>query len=345
MCADFVKWPKIVNGETVFSWVTRGLAKGIFERPDVLREIVNESYRSWDLATDPGSTWPTRSSIDFEFDMHGGLISALSEIYDVPIAQLQPQFRSTGRPLTKLPFRNLYCEDCFRDSFLAHRFPVWKQEWCYATACYCAVHFQALKAPADIPTVERRMWDCYLDSIWRTRQSVTLSDRYTAIMALKAWAWMDKLFAKDSQVAQSVLILYKLLLCKRTWHARGGVAAAGFGQPRKAVCRLNLGLADRMEYGMHSSNGTQRGGALFLIGWLAGIYSKKDLEGAARGDMRIRRTLPHSPQSLGSLSAQVCMDAAEGSYISNELTPLRGLGVSGVDSFIKGLQNSILLLR
>jgi hypothetical protein len=68
MCADFVKWPKIINGETIFSWVTRGLAKGTFERPDVLREILNESYRSWDLATDPGSTWPTRSSIDFEFD-------------------------------------------------------------------------------------------------------------------------------------------------------------------------------------------------------------------------------------------------------------------------------------
>lgn len=337
--------PKIFTGETILSWVSRGLSLGNLENPHLFRKVVENACQYG--RPEPGAIpeWPVNFKGDLEFDDASELFSLLSDTYGMPAAVLGCHFRGNGLLLTKFPFRNLSCEDCLAHSFVVHKFPVWRKDWCYVTTGYCPMHFRALTSPRSNPSCDRRMWDCYLDMLWRGRSPVISEDKRLALLALKAQVWVQKITIRCGLESDALYSLYGLLLSRRTFNSAEGIAASGFGYSKRSPYRGKLDLHDRLDFGMHTADGAQRGGALLLIGWLFDLYPDKDVEGAIRGNRKVRRTLPRSPELLGTLASRVCSTREEGVLMINRMLPLNELGSRGFADFLNAFKVAAAALR
>lgn len=328
--------PSVVCGETVFSWAARGLSLRYIESPHLFRNIINKLFTFSGGAFEYTPNWFLERS-DEEFGRSSTLMCLASELYGTTLSMCYRYFGSDSHLLTILPFRTLACEDCLATSVQLKGFPVWHKEWCYVTAAYCSLHLRELRSPSNLPPVERRMWDCYLNSLQRGRQAVTLDNKRVALMVLRGRSWFVRASSYNQVISDALLKLYSLLLSRRTLWAPEGIAGAGFGQPQRLICRQELGLFERLEYGLHSSDGLQRGGALVLIGWLAGIYTEQDIIRIRGCDKRYRCSLPDNPKLLGIIALLVCTSKEERTYISNALSPLRELRLARFDAFLEGV--------
>ncbi|MHC2148922.1 hypothetical protein [Pseudomonas sp. 210_17 TE3656] len=337
--------PKVIMGETMLSWVFRGLSLGWLKDPHLFRKVIQKNYSLEFSEAGLVPEWPLSVSPDLEFDNLSGLAPIFCDTYRVSTEVLGNYFGDNGLLLTTLRYRNLSCEDCLTYGFFTYRFPVWKKEWCYVTSAYCPIHLKPLKAPAALPPVERRMWDCYLYALRRGRIPVTSEEKWLAILALKAQSWIQKRTIHDSEESEALHVLYGLFLSKRTIHAAEGVAASGFGHPRRSLYRGKLDLQCRLEFGMHSADGTQRGGALLLLGWIVGLFPTKDIEGAIRGNRMIRRSLPRNPRMLGTLAARVCTTKQEGELITKMMLPLKTINSESFHEFWNGFDVAVSSLR
>lgn len=173
---------------------------------------------------------------------------------------------------------------------------------------------------------------------------MSVFDRRMAGMIIRVQRWIQGFAIENPQVTQSVQGLYALLLSKRTIYAPQGLAAAGFGWHQKVVCRMNLSIQDRLEFGVNDSDAHQRSGALLLIGWLTGLISEYELAYVAKGDFRARRTVPCSLELLGRLATQV-RHQAEADYVHQLLASLQYLNSNKISAFLKGVQAGMRAVR
>ncbi len=338
--------PKIVMGETFLSWVCRGLSLGQLYNTHLIRSLIKQ-HSTPELAEVGGvPEWPGAHVPDLEFDDSGELKSLLYEAYkEETAARFDCYFGSSGLPLTQIRYRTLSCEDCLAHSFFSFRFPVWKKDWCYLTSAYCAEHHRLLTSPPTLPPMQSRMWDCYLHNLWRGRSQANSEEKRLALLVGKAQGWIQNRIASIPAESDVLHTLYGVLLSRRTLSAAEGVAASGFGYPPRSPYRWPLDVNNRLEFGMHSANGAQRGGAMLLMGWLLDLYSDKDIENAIRGNRMVRRSLPKSPRMLGSLAARICTNRAEGQLVAHQLQALKTYGTDNIAEFMTGFHAVLSTLR
>jgi hypothetical protein len=340
-----VDYPKIITGETVLSWACRGLSLGLLKNPHLFRAAIQEYATPQPVDVGAIPEWPESLSLDLEFDESSELISLFHESYTESPAVIGHYFSDSGLPLTRLRYRTLSCEDCLAHSFFSFRYPVWKKDWCYLTSAYCPVHHRALACPPTLPAVENRMWDCYLHILWRGRSPVKPEDKRIAILATKAQAWIQKRALTHPSDSDGLHHLYGVLLSRRTLFAPEGVAASGFGHPPSSPYRWKLDIKARLDFGMNSANGAQRGGAMLMMGWLLDLYPAKDIDNAIRGNRMVRRSLPINPRTLGSLAARVCTTKEEGELVAHQLQALRKYETKNIAEFLAGLNAVLSSLR
>ncbi len=336
---------KIILGETILSWVNRGLSLDCLREPHLFREAIRKSVTA--EYCDPGevSKWPVVSDSDLEFDESSLLLSLCSNAYNISVKVLRLYFGSRRLPLTKLPYRSLSCEDCLSQSFINTRFPVWKKDWCYLTSAYCPIHFKALRSPPTLPSIESRMWECYLHTLKLERSPATYEQKRLALLAVKAQSWLQARALSHPSESEGLHILYGLFLSRRTLYAVEGVAASGFAHPPRSPYRRHLDVQDRLDFGMHSSDGSQRGGALLLMGWLLEIFQAADINGAIRSNRMVRRALPKDSRMLGFLAARVFMTREEGEFVARKLQPLKDYKVGSMCDFLDALDVGVKSLK
>lgn len=339
------RWHKIIAGETILSWVCRGISSGKLKSPHLFRSIIQKHSAPESIDAGAIPQWPQPFDSDPEFDESSYLISLLCEIYNEPVGSVNGYFRKSSLPLTNLRYRILSCEECLAKSFLSYRFPVWKKDWCYLTSAYCTEHHKLLTCPPVLPPIASRMWDCYLSNLSRGVSPVKADDKRLALLAGKAQAWIQRRAQIHPSESDALHALYGVFLSKRTLPAVEGVAASGFGHPPRAPYRWPLSMQDRLSFGMNSASGIQRGGAMLLIGWLLEIYPAKDIHNAIRGNRMVRRSLPTHPRTLGSLAGRICTTREEGEMLVNQLQALREYQTHNIAEFMTGLKAMLLSMK
>lgn len=336
---------KIILGETILSWVNRGLSLGCLSEPHLFREAIRKSVTAEYCEPGEVSKWPIILVSDIEFDESSQLLSLCSDVYNISNKVLRLYFGSRRLPLTKLPYRSLSCEDCLSHSFISTRFPLWKKDWCYLTSAYCPIHLKALRSPPALPSIESRMWECYLHILKLERSPATYEEKRLALLAVKAQSWVQARALSHPSESEALHILYGLFLSRRTLYAVEGVAASGFAHPPGSPYRRHLNVQDRLNFGMHSSDGAQRGGALLLMGWLLELFQASDINGAIRCNRMVRRALPKNSRILGFLAARVFMTREEGEFVARKLQPLKDYKVGSMCDFLDALNVGVESLK
>jgi hypothetical protein len=150
--------------------------------------------------------------------------------------------------------------------------------------------------------------------------------------------WIESLIP-GQELTEGVEALYGLLLAKRTAFAPGGIASVGFSRAQQVLCRLNLDLHERIEYGLNDSDPYQRMGALLLIGWLSGMVSPAEIVYLGHHDHCVRRTLPPSPQQLGRM-VTLTLSAEEVMVVREKLVKLGEISSTLMSSFLEGFDEA-----
>lgn len=333
--------PRFILGETLLSWVMRGLAHNRLQNPHLFREAINQGF-SKPRRVVPGfvEPWPFPAFEDIEFDSDSELFKVMNATYGTDVVFLKRVFASRQSALLHIHYRHSYCYSCLVESMVNTGFPVWRQSWCYTTSAYCVAHKRALMRPRDTFTPETRIWDAYLYSTGERPVNDSLFDRRIAGVTIRVQQWVESL-SPGKSVTEGIETLYGLLLAKRTAFAPGGVASAGFSRSRRTLCRAKLDLDERIEYGLNDSHPYQRMGALLLVGWLSGMVSQAEIAYLGRYDHCVRRTLPSSPQQLAHLIT-IMLGAEEMGYFRGKLAKLEAVSSNSMSSFLEGLDGAVL---
>jgi hypothetical protein len=166
----------------------------------------------------------------------------------------------------------------------------------------------------------------------------SLFDRRIAGITIRVQQWIESLVVGHA-LNEGVETLYGLLLAKRTAFAPGGIASVGFSRAQQIVCRLNLDLHERIEYGLNDSDPYQRMGALLLIGWLSGMVSPTEIVYLGHHDHCVSRTLPPSPQQLGRM-VTLNLSAEEVMVVREKLVKLGEISSTMMSSFLEGFDEA-----
>ena len=333
------KPPRFILGETLLSWVMRCLGQNKLRNPHLFRGAINQSLVPPKRVV-PGivESWPPPVFEDIEFDLATKLFKVMHDTYSIGATVLRKQFAARQSGLVDIHFRHTYCSACLLDSMVKIGFPIWCQSWCYTTSVYCVEHRRPLMRPRDTFTPERRIWDAYLYSAGERTEHSSLFDRRIAGIAIRMQHWIESLIP-GQELTEGVEALYGLLLAKRTAFAPGGIASVGFSRAQQVLCRLNLDLHERIEYGLNDSHPYQRTGALLLIGWLCGLVPAAELAYLGRYDHCVRRTLPPSGRQLARL-VLLEMSAEETAFFREKLVKLEAVSSKMMSSFLEGLDGA-----
>jgi hypothetical protein len=188
--------------------------------------------------------------------------------------------------------------------------------------------------PRNTFTPERRIWDAYIYSKGERSVKHSLSDRRIAGITIRVQKWIESLVVGQA-LNDGVETLYGLLLAKRTAFAPGGIASAGFSRTQQLLCKVNLDLQERIEFGLNDSDPHQRMGASLMIGWLSGIVSQAEIVYLGHHNHCVRSALPPSPRQLGRLVA-IALSAEEVMVIREKLVNLREISSAMMSSFLEG---------
>ena len=327
--------PRFVLGETLLSWVMRGLAHNKLRNPHLFRDAINRGL-SVPKRVLPGivESWPFPAFEDIEFDCTTELFRVMRATYGIDGVLLQQLFAARQSRLIHIHYRHAYCSICLKESMRRTGFPIWRQPWCYTTTAFCVDHRHMLIRPRNTFTPERRIWDAYIYSKGERSVKHSLSDRRIAGITIRVQQWIESLVVGQA-LNEGVETLYGLLLAKRTAFAPGGIASAGFSRTQQLLCKVNLDLHERIEFGLNDSDPYQRMGALLLIGWLSGIVSPAEIVYLGRHYHCVHRTLPPSPQQLGHLVA-LAISAEEVMVVREKLVNLREISSTMMSSFLEG---------
>lgn len=329
--------PRIVLNETCFSWVLRGMSQQKLLSPHLFRRAINQGFLR-PRRNDAGvvGAWPLPDFEDIEFDHKSSLFSTANKVYELSAGYLVQFFCRKSQWLTHISCRNLYCDKCLKESMAQHEFPIWKQPWCYATSAYCTEHSTLLMSPRDSCAPGNRMWDCYVDSLNRRDITMSTYDKRVAGVIIRVQRWVQSFETENILFKQAVHNLYSLLLSKRTKYAAPGLAAAIFGWHQDVICRLNLSIQERLDFGVNDSDARQRSGALLLIGWLTELVSQPEYSYVMTGAFRARGSVPDSPEFLGRMIAQAC-NRDEAQYVNRLLGDLQYHRTQKIEEFLKGV--------
>ena len=332
--------PRFVLGETLLSWVMRGLAHNKLQNPHLFRAAIDRGLSVPKRAV-PGvvESWPFPAFEDIEFDCDSELFKVMCATYGTDRVLLQKQFASRQSRLLHIHFRHSYCSSCLFESMVRTGFPIWRQSWCYTTSAFCVDHRRALMRPRETFTPGRRIWNAYLHSTGERSVKDSLLDRRIAGITIRVQQWFESLVPGQA-LTEGVETLYGLLLAKRTAFAPGGIASAGFSRTQQFLCRVNLDLHERIEFGLNDSDPYQRMGALLLIGWLSGMVSPAEIAYLGRHDHCVRRTLPSSPQQLARMVTLV-LNAEEVLFLREKLDKLEAVSSTAMSSFLEGFDGAI----
>ncbi|MNL97174.1 hypothetical protein D3C81_70090 [compost metagenome] len=333
--------PRFVLGETLLSWVTRGLAHNKLQNPHLFREAINRGL-SVPKRMVPGvvESWPFPAFEDIEFDCDSELFKVMFATYGTGGVLLQKQFAARQSRLLHIHFRHIYCSSCLIESMVRTGFPIWRQSWCYTTSAYCVDHRRALMRPRETFTPDRRIWNAYLHSTGERSVRDSLFDRRIAGITIRVQQWFESL-EPGQALAEGVETLYGVLLAKRTAFVPGGIASAGFSRTQQSLCRINLNMYERIEFGLNDSHPYQRMGALLLIGWLSGMVSTAEIAYLRRHDHCVHRTLPPSPQQL-ALMVTLALTAEEVLFLREKLAKLEAISSTTMSNFLEGFDGAIL---
>lgn len=331
--------PRFVLGETLLSWVMRGLAHNRLRNPHLFREAINRGL-SIPKRVVPGivESWPFPEFEDIEFDCATELFKVMRGTYGTDGVLLQQLFASRQSRLLHIHYRHAYCSTCLKESMRRTGFPIWRQSWCYTTSAYCVEHQRVLVRPRDTFTPERRIWDAYLYSREERPVKHSLFDRRMAGITIRVQQWIESLVVGQA-LNEGVETLYGLLLAKRTVFAPGGIASAGFSRTQQPLCKVNLNLHERIVFGLNDSDPYQRMGALLLIGWVSGMVSQAEIVYLGRHDYCVRRTLPPSPQQFGRL-VSLALSPVDVMVVRESLVKLGAISSTMMSSFLEGLDEA-----
>ncbi|MFR0713642.1 hypothetical protein ACLUS7_01155 [Enterobacterales bacterium BD_CKDN230030183-1A_HGKHYDSX7] len=336
--------PRFALGETLLSWVMRGLARGALIKPHLFRSAIDHGLAKPDCVA-PGfiEAWPPPTFEDIEFDHGSELFQILHSVYDIDVSLLRQRFDSRESSLLHIHYRHSYCSACLTESMATSRFPIWRQAWCSTTTAYCLEHRQRLASSPGTFTADQRMWTAYRHSTDHGRPDNTLFDRRLAGITIRVQRWVKSM---DSALSFRIGIeaLYGLLLSKRTAFAPAGIAAAGFNRKKKPIFRGNLDLDKRIEFGLSDSDPYQRMGALLVIGWLCGLISAGEIDYLARYDYCVRRTFPRTPQQLAHLVMQG-KSAEEKLLLQERFAVLHAVPSPMMSFFLDGIDESLSSAR
>lgn len=333
--------PRFILGETLFSWVMRGLARNRLQNPHLFRQAIDRGFSNVKHVV-PGvvNSWPFPAFEDIEFDCNCELFKVMGDTYGTDVDSLKKIFAPRQSALLHIHFRHSYCYECLIESMINTGFPIWRQSWCYTTSSYCVVHKRALMRPRDTFSPERRIWDAYLYSTAVRPTKDSFFDRRIAGITIRVQQWMESLVPGQA-LTEGVQALYGLLLAKRTAFAPGGVASAGFSRSQQVLCRFKLDLCERIEYGLNDSHPYQRMGALLVVGWLSGVVSQAEIAYLGRYDHCVRRTLPSSPQQLAHLMTML-LNAEEVDFLRKKLAKLEAVSSTSMSIFLEALDGAVL---
>jgi len=333
--------PRFVLGETLLSWVMRGLAHNKLQNPHLFRRAIKQNLSGAKRVV-PGvvASWPCPAFEDIEFDCSSELFKVMGDTYVTDGVLLQKLFAARQSGLLHIHFRHSYCYSCLIESMAKTGFPIWRQAWCYTTSAYCVDHRRALMRPRDTYTPDRRIWNAYLYSTGVRPVKDSLFDRRIAGITIRVQRWIESL-APGQALTEGVETLYGLLLAKRTAFAPGGVASAGFSRTQQSLCKINLELHDRIEYGLNDSHPYQRMGALLLVGWLSGMVSQAEIAYLGQYDHYVRRTLPSSPQQLAHLVTML-LTTDEMRFLREKLVKLEKVSSILMSNFLEEFDGATL---
>lgn len=333
------KPPRFILGETILSWVMRGLGQNKLRNPHLFRSAINQSLVPPKRVV-PGvvESWPPPAFEDIEFDLDTMLFKILHDTYGTGATVLRKQFAARQSGLLDIHFRHTYCSACLLESMVTTGFPIWRQSWCYTTSVYCVEHRRPLMRPRDTFTPERRIWEAYYYSAGERTGQSSIFDRRIAGIAIRLQHWIESLIP-GQELTEGVEALYGLLLAKRTALAPGGIASMGFSRAQQILCRLNLDLHERIEYGLNDSDPYQRMGALLLIGWLSGMVSPTEIVYLRHHDHCVSRTLPPSPHQLGRM-VTLNLSAEEVMVVREKLVKLGEISSTMMSSFLEGFDEA-----
>lgn len=332
--------PRIVLGETFFSWISRALAQDKLRNPHFFKKTIE------DLLYDPArhevgavEIWPLPAVKDFEFTVDGPLFELASREFGYDLSYLRRFFYASEKLLINISFRNVYCEQCLRDGLAVVGFPVWQKRWCYCTSAYCVEHSLVLLKSSDRRSPESRIWSCYLDSSEFERELVSLPERYRAVVTIRVQRWIQRLLLKSDAFSNAVCYLYKIFLSARTVYSPSGCAAAMYDGERKVICRMNLSILERLELGINQSSPKQRRWALLLVGRIVGLVSEDEFLKIIGKDHYLRWAAPSSLELLGRLSVNA-LNKEEAEFILRILKALKSTGKDCTRLFLRGVEGA-----
>lgn len=328
--------PRFLVGETLYSWVVRGLVQNKLRSPHLFRAEINLAFNVDDTRyAGTIQSWPLPAYADVEFDSGSKLGALISSLYGVDEKVLFSFFSASQPNLINIHFRHAYCSACIVQSMADYGFPVWRKDWCYTTNSYCVEHQKLFSKVRYLQSPDRRIWDAYIHSARERKIEDSLFDRRLAGIILRVQKWINALEVAHP-FTKGVQALYGVLLAKRTSFAAGGIAAAGFHQVQPPLLKENLNLDQRIELGLNDSEPSQRMGALLLIGWLVGMVCTSEIEYLSKFDYRIRRALPSSPEQLARMLVSI-LEVHEVPIVRRKLSTLRDASFSRVSNFLTSL--------
>jgi len=331
--------PRFLVGETLYSWVVRGLVQNKLRSPHLFRAEINLAFNVDDTRyAGTIQSWPLPAYADVEFDSGSKLGALISSLYGVDEKVLFSFFSASQPNLINIHFRHAYCSACIVRSMADYGFPVWRKDWCYTTNSYCVEHQKLFSKVRYLQFPDRRIWDAYIHSVRERKIEDSLFDRRLAGIILRVQKWINALEVAHP-FTKGVQALYGVLLAKRTSFAAGGIAAAGFHQAQPPLLKENLNLDQRIELGLNDSEPSQRMGALLLIGWLIGIVCSSEIDYLSRFDYKIRRTLPSRPEQFARLLIST-LEMDEVSAVRHKLSTLRDTPFNRVSIFLTSLNAS-----
>lgn len=334
--------PRLIFGETFYSWISRAQNQGRPYSSYRFRSILELHFSKWQSCNlGRLNFWEDEEGTDFEFDQSSDLFMLASDVLNISHLTLQCYFSAGNHWLTKLPYRQLCCRDCFRESMGQCGQPAWRKVWCYATTSVCQTHRRFLTRPFERAAPHARIWAGYIHSIqWHDASDGTV-DRMFSSLALKVQIWVQTRVA-SAEARTAIFSLYGLLLSKKTAFAPEGMAASTFRKKPPVICRTNLSIQDRIAYGVDDSDSYQRGGALIMLGWVLGLINDPELLKLASVNRFARAAFPRSLslELFGQMVTRV-MNAGEVEFLLNRLNGLKTVADARADEFLRGVSNSL----
>ncbi|WP_188982105.1 TniQ family protein [Pseudomonas matsuisoli] len=276
--------PRPVYDETISSWLCR-CAYNSECAPLVIADLNEISITMPKSETAETSHLP---DVNFDFNTENALALKLVEYYNMPKRVLSGVFGSHGEPVLAPYSCTAYCPECMENDVKNYGLPAWRKNWCYVHAPICRFHRSLLLTTSDFQYT--KAFSAYADQIPLEPDANKSNMLETAIrnrLAYRVQIWLSKLYTiiyynsstnSHCEIINCIEIILKRILRMPSPRFPGGLADNLFSP------RYSRGLADYYtlnqleDLGWVMSSPRLRMGALLVLGYLVGLFSKAEVE-------------------------------------------------------------------